>query len=396
MDAFADFFPNLLVLAALLLAAMGLAPVAMLLRLPVPAAFLLVGVVAGALGWAPIDGLDALTLEQIGAIALYGVLFQGGLATGFTAWRRQARPILLLGLPGTGLTALLLALVAHYALGLGWGLSSLVAVALCPTDPAAVYSTLRGGGTSARARTILEGESGFNDPVGISLMVVVVSFLATDDATVGDGIVRFVEELGIGLVGGVIGGAAVIGLLRRTARIDDTFQTVAVLVLAVLVGAGTATLHGSGFLAVYICGLLASDVWARQDGSQHSIPEAVSTAAEPLLFGLLGAVFASTVDGKALLYGIVLTAVTVIVVRPLVTVVCLARTPATKADRLVVSIGGLKGAVPLLLAAYPALEGLDEYEQTAAIVLVATAASIVAQGLALSIVARRRAAFTES
>jgi cell volume regulation protein A len=394
MHALSEFFPDLLVVAALLLAAMALAPVAQRLRLPGPAAFLFVGVVAGAVDVVPTGNIGALPLEEIGVVALYGILLQGGLATGFTAWRRETRSIVALGLPGTALTAAALAVFGHYVLGLSWALASLVAVALSPTDPAAVYATLRGGGASARSRTILEGESGFNDPVGISLMVVVVSFLSSDDATVGEGVVRFVEELGIGIAGGVVGAALVVLLLRATPRLEEGLQSVAVLVMAVIVGAGTASVHGSGFLAVYVCGLLVADRWAEQDGTHHAIPEAVAAGAEPLLFGLLGAVFASTVTGVDLLYGVALTAATVLVVRPAVALICL-RGARLRPDEVgLISIGGLKGAVPLLLAAYPALESLDEARSTEAIVLCATALSILVQGLAPSLYASRSSTAT--
>ena len=389
MDAFTDFFPDLLLVSGLLAAALALAPVAARLGLPGPAAFLGVGIAAGLLGASPIDALSTESLEEIGALALYAVLFQGGLSTGYRAWRSVARPVLALGLPGTGATAAGLALFGHYVLGLDWSLAALCGIALSPTDPAAVYATLRAGGSRTKARTVLEGESGFNDPVGISLMVVAVAMLASDDNGVGDGVVRFVEELAIGLAGGVVGAAALVALLVATPRLEQGLQAVAILLGAVLIGAATATLHGSGFLAVYVSGLLLADRWARQDGRHHAVPEGVAAAAEPLLFGLLGAVFAPLVVGGDLWKGICLTLATVFLVRPLIAAACLAGSRLTRPERVLVSWGGLKGAVPLLLAAYPGLELLPETERTEGIVLVATAASILVQGATLRLVAAR-------
>ncbi len=360
METFADFFPDLLVVAALLLAAMALAPVARAIGLPAPAAFLAVGVAAGYAGVGPTEGLDELPLEQIGAVALYAVLFQGGLATGFRAWRKEAGPILLLGTIGTAVTAAMLAAFTHYVLGLGWPLAALVGVALSPTDPAAVYSMLRGGNATPRARVILEGESGFNDPVSISLMVAVVAFLATDEATVSDGVVRFVEEMGIGLVGGVVGAGLLLLLLEATPQLEDSLQSVAVLAAAIAIGAGTAALHGSGFLAIYISGLLIADQWAEEDGRHHAIPESVAAAAEPILFALLGAVFVTRVSGGDIADGVLLTLFTILVLRPAVVLACLMRSSMEVRERLLVSAGGLKGAVPLLLAGYAALEVLPE------------------------------------
>lgn len=388
MDALTDTFPDLLVTACLLGVALALAPVAERLRLPAPAAFLAAGIVAGALDVAPFEGLDPLTLQRIGTVALYAILFQGGLSTGLRAWRANARPIVLLGLPGTAATAGALALAGR-AIGLDWSLAILVGVALAPTDPAAVYAVLRGGGTRGTARTVLEGESGFNDPVGISLMVVALSVLGADGASFRDGALRLGEELAIGAAAGVAGGVLLVLLLRATPRLEEGLQSFGVLTGAVIVGAGAASLHGSGFLAVYVAGLVISDAWSRQDPHRHAVPEALSAISEPLLFGLLGAVFADRLGWAPLWQGVVLTLVTVLVVRPPIAFACVAGCGFSRAERLLVSVGGLKGAVPLLLAAYPALEGLAETHATEGIVLVATAASIVVQGLVLPLVARR-------
>ena len=391
MDALADFFPHLLVFAALLLAAIALTPAVESIGLPGPAAFLAVGVLAGSLGIVPTDRLGELPLEQIGVLGLYAILFQGGLATGYTAWRKEAGPILALGTVGTAATAGLLAFFAHYLLGFDWTLAALVAVALSPTDPAAVYATLRGRDQFRRARVVLEGESGFNDPVSISLMIAVVAFVSTDHATVTGSAVHLAEELGLGLVGGVVGAGILIVLLRLTGQLEDALESIAVLVTVVVIGAATAVANGSGFLAVYVAGLLFADRWAQQDGIKHAIPESVSAAAEPVLFGLLGAVYAPRVTGGDLIDGAVLTLVTFCLLRPAVVVACLSRSRFTRTERLVVTLGGLKGAVPLLLAGYAALEALPQTNHTEAIVLTATATSILVQGWGLSFVTSRQA-----
>jgi cell volume regulation protein A len=387
MDAFSEFFPDLLITLALLLGALALAPIAFRFGLPAPAAFLAVGIAAGLLDIAPFDSLREGALQKIGVVALYMILFQGGLSTGFRAWRRNARPIVLLGLPGTAATAGGIAL-AGWLIGLDWPLAILCGVALSPTDPAAVYATLRGAG-QGRPRAILEGESGFNDPIGISFMVVALAALGSDGASFTEGVLRLVEELGIGTLGGVVGGSVLVSVLRMTRRMENSLQAVALLVAAMTVGAATATLHGSGFLAVYIAGLLLSDAWDAEDSSHHAVPEAFGAASEPILFGLLGTLFASEVGLDHLWQGIVLTLVTVFIVRPPIAFGCLAGCDLTRPEKILVSWGGLKGAVPLLLAAYPALENLSETVDTEAIVLVATAASIVVQGATLRLVASR-------
>jgi cell volume regulation protein A len=295
MDAFADFFPQLFIAALLLGGALALAPLAERIGLPGPGAFLAAGIAVGLLGIAPFDEIRDLPLQELGAVALYMILFQGGLSTGLQAWRANARPIVLLGLPGTAATAGAIALAGHL-IGLEWAVAIFVGVALSPTDPAAVYATLRSGGNAgSRPRTVLEGESGFNDPIGISFMVVALAALGTEGASFGDGALRLVQELGIGIVGGIVGAAVLLGVLRATHHLEDGLQGIALLVGAIAVGSGTASIHGSGFLAVYIAGLALSDAWAREDSRRHAVPEAFAAAAEPLLFGMLGAAFVGAV-----------------------------------------------------------------------------------------------------
>jgi cell volume regulation protein A len=389
MDAYADFFPDLLAFAALLLIAIAAAPLAARARLPGPAAFLGVGIVAGATDLIPTDDLGALHLEQIATVALYAILFQGGISTGLRALRPNMTPTVVLALPGTAATAGGLALVGHYAFGLDWTIAALVGVALAPTDPAAVYAVLRGtGGRVVRARTILEAESGFNDPVGISLMVAVLAYVGPEHAGVGGGFTRFVQELGIGAAMGIAAGLVLIWVLRATKGVPDDLQGIGFLVAAIAIGAATATLHGSGFLAVYISGLLVSDAWREQDGSRHVATEGAAAIAEPLLFGMLGAAFASSVGWTELGYGVGLILALSLVVRPIVAFTGTIGTGLNMGERRLVAWGGLKGAVPLLLAAYPALEALDGASDVQGIVLVATAGSILLQGATLAAVAR--------
>ena len=132
-----------------------------------------------------------------------------------------------------------------------------------------------------------------------------------------------------------------------------------------------------------------ADTWKVQDGSYHVAANAASAVAEPVIFGLLGAAFASQVGWDELGYGLALTAATVFLVRPIVAAAGTVGSGLTHGERMLVSWGGLKGAVPLLLAAYPALDNLEGAAQVEGTVLVATVASVLLQGATLSAVASR-------
>jgi cell volume regulation protein A len=139
---------------------------------------------------------------------------------------------------------------------------------------------------------------------------------------------------------------------------------------------------------VYVAGLLVADEWAHQDGRQHAVPEAFAAAGEAILFAALGAAFASVATGEHLWQGVVIALLLALAVRPLVAAPLLVGSGLDHRERVLVSWGGLKGAVPLLLAGYPALDALDGSLTVQGVVLAATAASLVVQGSTLGAVAR--------
>ncbi len=225
-------------------------------------------------------------------------------------------------------------------------------------------------------------------------MVAVTAVVADRHSSYEASVARFAEQLTIGSFAGVAGGLALIAALRVTGERGGAGRGGAVLVAAVLLGALTATLHGSGFLAVYVAGLLLSDRWNTQRPGRRAVPAALSAVAEPLLFVALGAAFAPLITLDDLLRGVALTLATVLVVRPVVASVCLFGSGLSRAltARALISWGvaSSAGAVPaLLLAGYPELERLSAATSVAATVLVATAASLVLQGGTLPLVAAR-------
>jgi cell volume regulation protein A len=140
------------------------------IRVPAPALFLIVAAIAAAL-FPQAGEVPRAIDEQIVTVALIFVLFDGGMHIGWSRFRRSAGAIAWLGVAGTAVTAAALAVVAHLLLGVGWSTALLVGAALSPTDRGVVFWVLGGGELAGRAGTILEGESGANDPVGIALLV---------------------------------------------------------------------------------------------------------------------------------------------------------------------------------------------------------------------------------
>ena len=250
-------------------------------RLAVPTAGLLL--VAAAAASDLVDRLATILsfedVQRITTLALVVILFEGGSAIGVRRFRRAAAPILTLGVLGTFGTAALVACAAHYALDLSWTVSGLIGAALAPTDPAVTFSVLAGREVKGQSGTILEGESGFNDPVGIALMIGMVELATHDDASFWTVVEEFAVGMSVGLVVGVAGAVALISLLRRAPLPDRTLYPVAViLIVGVIYGAATVA-HGSGFLAVFVAGILVGDVpFTARTAVRHSTPRSRTSA----------------------------------------------------------------------------------------------------------------------
>jgi potassium/hydrogen antiporter len=200
-----------LVAGALLGAGVVASLVAARLRLPALVLFLGVGMAIGTdgLGWIDFD--DYSLARLIGSVALVLILFEGGLASGFGEIRPVLRPAIALATLGTFLTALIAGATAHALLDFSFKESLLLGAVLSGTDGAAVFALLRGARLPRRIASMLEGEAGLNDPIAVLLVLAMIKLITTPTYGAGDVLVFFVQELALGVVGGLVVG--VIGAL---------------------------------------------------------------------------------------------------------------------------------------------------------------------------------------
>ena len=289
------------------------------LRIPTPAIFLL-GAAAASDLVPELGDLSIVSVEQIVTVALALILFDGGMGIGVRRLRIALAPVLVVGVFGTFLTAVAVAALAHYLFGLSWTLSLLLGTALAPTDPAVVFSVLGNREVGGRAGVILEGESGANDPVGIALLLALLAAGGSlDAAAVGSVATTFVLQMVVGAVVGVGGGLLLLTAMRRIALPGAGRYPLRTLAGALTIYGLATFVHGSGFLAVFVAGILLGDEPAPFKREIEGFHSALAGLAEMVAFVVLGLTVSlrDVVAGGAWLIGLVLAVLLAFVVRPL-------------------------------------------------------------------------------
>jgi cell volume regulation protein A len=391
MTDIVDFGRIILVVAGGLSIAIVVRILAGRIGLPTAALLLTVAAVASDISDRLAGLLTFEDVQRVATLALIAILFDGGMTIGLGRFRSAAAPITVLGVVGTFLTAPLVAVAAHYVLGFDWSVALLIGAALAPTDPAVTFSVLAGKEVEGRSGTILEGESGFNDPVGIALMIGMIELAVDSHAGLVDVEIEFVKEMGIGLAVGVVAGLILLWSLRRVPLPDRSLYPVAVVLAAGVVYGSTAVLHGSGFLAVFVAGILIGDAeYPRRLEVRHFLA-ALADLGELAVFVALGLTIdlGFILSGAVWWQGLVIAVLLGFVVRPLVAIPLLLPWKLTRGERLFITWAGLKGAVPILLASLAVVSGTDQSAEIYGIVFVVVLFSVVVQGTLVPHVAAR-------
>jgi potassium/hydrogen antiporter len=360
------------------------------LRIPGAALFLIAAAAASDLFPRLGDAISVVTVERIGVVALIVILFDGGLDIGWRRFRVAAVPILSLGLLGTFASAGLIALAAHFLLDLSWTTSGLLGAALAPTDPAVTFSVLGGREIRGRTGTILKGESGTNDPVGIALMIGMIELATADDGSFWIVVEKFALEMTLGAVVGIAAGIALVPLLRLPLPSPALYPLRVLAAAGVIYGAATLV-HGSGFLAVFVAGILVGDRKLPHEREIDGVLSSLASMAEIAMFIALGLTVDLTdvVSSGAWLEGLVLALLLAFVIRPVVVGPLLLPVRLDRGERLFVVWSGLKGAVPILLASLALIGGVDDGQEIYEIVFVVVLFSVLVQGTFVPAVANR-------
>ena len=359
------------------------------IRVPAPALFLAGSAIAGAV----LPGLVAppeRTVERIVTVALLCILFDGGMHIGRRRFRAAAAPIAVVGVAGTFLTAAAAAGVAHFGFGFGWYVSLLVGTAIAPTDPGVVFSVLGRREIAGRSSTILEGESGANDPVGIALMVSLLTAGSLSGGALVQVASEFLLQMGVGAALGLLGGRALLWFMRRVSLPSEGLYPLRTLASVLMLYGVTTIAHGSGFLAVFVAGILLGDERAPFKKEVERFHSALASLGEIVAFVVLGLTvnLSDLTRTNVWVPGLVLGAALAFVIRPLLVWLCLIPARLRRNEQAFVLFAGLKGAVPILLGSLLLAANVPGSRRLYGIVVVVVAFSVVVQGSLVPTVAR--------
>jgi cell volume regulation protein A len=382
-----DADPAVLIGSLLLISGIVAARITARWRVPGLLVFLALGMIAGDEGLGLVRFDDAALAGDLAVVALVVILFEGGLTTPRSAWRDAAAPAGLLATFGVAMTAGIVGLAAWGLLGLDPTTAALLGAVISSTDAAAVFAALRSRPLPARTRSILQLESGLNDPMAILLTAGMVEVWRSSPS-VSD----WVVFLGGQLLGGASIGLA-IGLIARnlvTSWSGEHRSSLGVLSLAVAGAAyGSAAVVGaSGFMAVFVTGAVLSPL-VRRIGGLRTFHEGLAATAQAALFLILGLLVFPSRLLDDLDEAVVATAVLVFLARPLAVHLLMPLVRVRWRDAVVVSWAGLRGAVPVVMATIPLTAGHPDGSLVFDVAFVVVVISVAVQGPSVAPLARR-------
>ncbi len=362
--------------------------------------FLAAGMLAGEDGPGGFHFDDHRLSFWVGTLALAVILLDGGMRTAFSRFRTGLKPALLLATVGVLVCAGITALAGMLFVGLDWRTALLLGAIVGSTDAAAVFALLTRSGVTLneRVEATLEIESGMNDPMAVYLTLAFIALLGSATAVESTSsawttmALSFVRQFGWGTLAGVIGGLAFAWLLGRVAARDSGGGGI----LALLIVAGglavfavTGLLDGSGFLAVYLFGLIVANRAARAVAPTLAAMDGYAWLAQAGMFLLLGLLVtpSAMIDSALPALAVVLTLI--FVARPVAVWLCLLPFRFSARETWFIAWVGLRGAVPIVLALFPLLAGTAHAQLLFNIAFMVVLVSLLLQGSTIGFMARK-------
>jgi cell volume regulation protein A len=380
-----------LIAVAGVLMAIGIAAAKVADRVRVPGLllFLALGMLAGSQGIGGVHFDDAELTRTLGTIALVLILFEGGLTAGW----REIRPVIgtaiSLATVGTILTALIAGAAATWLFDLDTLEGLIVGAAIAATDSAAIFAVLRGSRLRRRLARALEGESGMNDPVALLLVIGFIDWIEEPGFGLADMALEFVGSLSLGLAFGLAIGYAARWAFRNLDLPSPGLYPVASIAAAALAYGIPQLAGGSGFLSVYIAALILGTGAVPARRTTIAFHQGLAWVGQISLFFLLGLLVFPRDLGDVVGEGLLLSAALMFLARPLAALIATVASPFDLRERLMLSWAGLRGAIPIWLATFPVIAGVESGQLIFNAIFFVVVTSTLIQGATFEALARR-------
>ncbi|MGG3836015.1 potassium/proton antiporter [Paenibacillus thiaminolyticus] len=333
---------------------------------------------------------DNTKLAQLfGILALIVILFEGGMQTSWKQMRPVVGAAVSLATIGVVVTALVFGLCAAYILDISWKEGLLIGAIVGSTDAAAVFAVMGSQRVKRKLSSTLEAESGTNDPMAVFLTVSLIEWIQVPDANLLSMFLSFLWEMGFGLVFGLGVGWLAIQIVNRIHLDTSGLYPVLSIGIAFVTYSGAAMLHGSGFLAVYVMALVLGNADLQYRFTISRFNEGFAWMMQILMFILLGLFVFPGELVEVMWQAILLSLILMLIARPLGVAVSLLFGRFSLREQTLIAWAGLKGAVPIVLATYPMIAGLEQGQLFFNVIFFIVLTSALVQGATISPLARR-------
>lgn len=360
--------------------------------------FLAVGMLAGSEGisqlsfieWDGIHFSDYGVANLIGTLALCYILFSGGLGTHWKTIKKVAVTGGILASAGVLITAVVMGLFAHLIFKMPLEHAILLGAVVSSTDAAAVFAILRSRsvGLKGELQPLLELESGSNDPMAAFLTLFMIGIIGHSGDSYWSILPSFATKMGVGLLYGLVIGRLAAHLINKISLEYDGLYFVLGIGIVIFTFGTCEILHGNGFMAVYVCGLVMGNRPFLFKNGFIKFHDGISWLMQVVMFLILGLlVFPSRLPAIAV-EGLVLSVVLMFVARPVSVFLCMIKSKFTFKEQLLISWVGLRGAAPIVLATFPAIYGVEGSDTIFSLVFFIVLTSVLIQGKTLMPVAR--------
>lgn len=360
------------------------------LGFPTLVVFLAVGFLAGSEGVGQIQFDDALGTQSLGIIALAYILFSGGLDTKWTSVKPILKEGMILSTLGVLFTCLLMGAFIHFVLRLPLMESFLIGAIVSSTDAGAVFTILRSKGVHLKGhlKPLLELESGSNDPMAVFLTTAIIQMMQTPDFNVVDMIPLLIKQMTLGALMGYFFGKTLVYIFNNIKLYFEGLYLVMSIGVVLFIYSLTQKIEGNGFLAVYIAGVVLGNHKFIFKKSLMVMHDGLSWLMQSTMFLTLGLLVYPSKIMNVALPGILIAAFMIILARPISVFLSLAFSKLKVREKTLISWVGLRGSVPVVMATYPLVAGLDKTGLIFNLVFFIAITSLIFQGTSIPLVSK--------